>query len=402
MNVRISPSKARGIIEAPPSKSMAHRALICAALSDKSVVKNIALSQDIKATLYCLEALGANIEKSENRIKIGSLNPLKVEENVEICCNESGSTLRFMLPLCMLSGEKIKLTGSKRLFERPLSVYEDICKKQGILFEKNEDSVTVCGTLKSGDYSVRGDISSQFISGLLFALPLLKGNSTLTVTGKFESAAYVDLTISALKAFGIKIKRKDKTFYINGSQKYRNHTYSVEGDYSNAAFLDAFNLLGGKVKVSGLKKNSLQGDKVYKDIYRALKSGEKEFDLSDCPDLAPILFTLAAVFGGCKFTGTARLKIKESDRAAAVCKELSKFCVDSEIFENEVIIKESKISTPTEKICAHNDHRIVMSMAVLLSKFGGEIEAVEAVNKSYPDFFETIKKLKVGLEIYED
>lgn len=402
MNVRIFPSKVRGKVVAPPSKSMAHRALICAALSNESAVKNIAMSQDIKATLGCLEALGAEVEKSDDKIKIGSLNPFNVKEGTELYCKESGSTLRFMLPLCMLSGKKIKLTGSKRLFERPLSIYEEICKKQGISFEKNEDSVTVCGALKSGDYSVRGDVSSQFISGLLFALPLVKGNSTLTVTGKFESASYVDLTLSTLKSFGIKIKRRDNTFYIMGSQKYKKCTYRVEGDYSNAAFLDAFNLLGGAVKISGLKRNSLQGDKVYKSIYRALKSGEKEFDLSDCPDLAPVLFTLAAVFGGCKFTGTARLKIKESDRASAVCQELSKFSVESEILENEVIIKNSKISAPKEKICAHNDHRIVMAMAVLLSKFGGEIEGIEAVEKSYPDFFETIKKLKVGFEIYED
>lgn len=402
MNVKISPSKIRGKAVAPPSKSMAHRALICAALSSKSTVKNLAMSKDITATLSCLESLGAKSEKINGKVKIGSFDPFSVKQGTEICCNESGSTLRFMIPLCMLSGKKIKLTGSKRLFERPLSVYEDICKKQGILFEKNEDSVTVCGTLKSGEYSVRGDISSQFVSGLLFALPLLKGDSTLTVVGKFESASYVDLTLSALKSFGIKIKRKDNTFYIMGSQRYKSRSYRVEGDYSNAAFLDAFNLLGGAVKVSGLKRNSLQGDRVYKSIYKALKGGKKEFDLSDCPDLAPILFTLAAVFGGCRFTGTARLKIKESDRAAAVCQELSKFSVESEILENEVIIKSSKISAPKEKIFAHNDHRIVMSMAVLLSKFGGEIEGIEAVEKSYPDFFEIIKKLKARLEIYED
>ncbi|MBE6788462.1 MAG: 3-phosphoshikimate 1-carboxyvinyltransferase [Ruminococcaceae bacterium] len=402
MVVKIFKSLANGKVAVPPSKSMAHRALICGALSKQSRVLNLAQSEDIKATLGCLKALGAQAENTQNGLVIGGLDPFNVKENASLYCCESGSTLRFLLPLCMLSGKKITLTGSSRLFERPLSVYEEICKEQGIDFYKNADSVTVCGRLHSGEYSVAGDISSQFISGLLFALPLLDGDSTLLVTGKFESASYVDLTLSALNSFGIEIERKDNVFYIKGSQSYKCAEYAVEGDMSNAAFLDGFNLLGGKVKVTGLSQNSLQGDRVYKDMYKALLKGEKSFDLSDCPDLAPVMFALSAFCGGADFTGTARLKIKESDRAEAMRKELLKIGIDSEIYENSVKIKKGTLLSPTQRLCGHNDHRIVMALSLLLSKTGGEISGAEAVKKSFPDFFEKIKNLGIGMEMYDN
>ena len=402
MIVKIEKSKAQGNIVAPPSKSMAHRALICGALSEKSSIRNLAASEDIKATLGCLKALGAKVDETDGGVRIGSLDPASVPENAELFCNESGSTLRFFIPLCMLSNKKITLRGSKRLFERPLSVYEEICKEQGIEMDKGEDYVTVCGRLKSGSYKVAGNISSQFITGLLFALPLLEGDSTLEVTGKFESASYVDLTLSSLNAFGVEIKREANTFYIKGSQSYQNAEYTVEGDMSNAAFLDGFNLVGGSVSVQGLNPNTLQGDRVYKTMYKELVEGKKSFDLSDCPDLAPVMFALAAERGGAEFTGTARLKIKESDRAAAMAEELSKLGIESEIYENSVVIKKSELAEPKETLCSHNDHRIVMALSLLLSKVGGSIEGAEAVKKSYPDFFEAIKKLGIGMEKYDN
>lgn len=401
MKVRIFKSEAKGRVSAPPSKSVAHRALICGALSEKSNIKNLAFSKDIEATLSCLSALGARAENNDESLYIGSLNPFEPSENTTLFCNESGSTLRFMLPLCMLSDKKITLTGSERLFSRPLSIYEEIAKQNGILFEKTENSVTVCGKLKAGDYRLRGDISSQFISGLLFALPLLNGDSSIEIIGKFESASYVDITISALKTFGIEIKRQKNTFYITGNQRYQSCDYKVEGDFSNAAFLDGFNLLGGSVSVEGLNPESLQGDRIYKEIYSALQKGEKQFDLSDCPDLAPVLFALSSQFGA-EFTGTKRLKIKESDRAEAMKKELSKLGVEIEVFENSVIVKKSELKAPTEPICSHNDHRIVMALALLLTKTGGIIENAQAVEKSFPDFFETIKKLGIEMEIYDN
>ncbi len=402
MIVKIERSRAKGQITAPPSKSMAHRALICGALSQKSEIKNLAFSKDIEATLNALKNMGALTQKNENTVKIGGLDPYNIKEETEFYCNESGSTLRFLLPLCMLSGNKVTLKGAPRLFERPLTVYEEICKEQDIFFEKRNDSVTVCGKLKSGTFEIDGGISSQFISGLMFALSLLNGDSSITVLGQFESESYVDLTIGALRDFGIQIKREKNTYYITGNQRYRNCCFSVEGDESNAAFLDAFNLLGGDVKVDGLNPDTLQGDRVYKSMYTALKNGEKCFDLKDCPDLAPVMFALASQFGGAEFINTARLKIKESDRAQAMAEELEKLGIKTEIFENSVKICGGDLKTPTNPICSHNDHRIVMAMALLLTLVGGSIEAAEAVEKSYPTFFEEIRKLGIRLDIYDN
>lgn len=396
MNIKIEVSKASGAVAAPPSKSMAHRKLLCAALSKNGSVKNIAYSNDILATLGCIEALGAKVKRGEGKVDISSLDLSDVPENAVLDCYESGSTLRFMIPICLICGKKITLTGAKRLFERPLTVYEDICSAQGILFERNDNSVTVCGRLSSGEYIVPGDISSQFITGLLYALPLACGDSVIKVTGKFESASYIDLTLEALRCSGIEIiKKGGNVFKIKGSQSYKEGCFTVEGDYSNAAFLDAFNLLGGNVTVTGLDDNSLQGDRVYKRMFEALKNGEKHFDLSDCPDLAPVMFAMSALFGGAEFSGTARLKIKESDRAAAMAGELAKLGVKTEIFENSVKISASGIEKPSEIINGHNDHRIVMAMSVLCSAVGGEIAGAEAVEKSFPDFFERIADLGV-------
>ena len=399
MQVTVKPSKAVGEIIAPPSKSMAHRALICGALSGKSVIKNIAFSKDIEATLSCLKGLGAHIEILETQVTIGGLSLEKIPDNAVIDCNESGSTLRFLLPLCMACGKTVTLKGAKRLFERPLVIYEDIAKEQGILFQKGEDYITVCGSLEKGEYKVAGDVSSQFISGLLFLLPLLSGDSTLTVTGKFESASYIDLTLSALQNFGIKIQRKDNVFFIKGGQSYNNNNYIVEGDCSNAAFLEAFNYLGGEVKVMGLKPYTLQGDRVYKEIFEGLKNGKKRFDLSDCPDLAPVLFAVAAVFGGAEFCGTKRLKIKESDRANAMKQELRKFGIEVEVLEDIVIVKDSELKKPNAILSSHNDHRIAMALTLLLSLVGGKIEGSEAVAKSYPDFYKQISK--IGIDVNE-
>ena len=401
MTVNILPSLAVGSVSAPPSKSMAHRALVCGALSEGSHIANLAASEDITATLSCLQALGAQVSPAETGIQIGGLNLFRVPEGAVLNCNESGSTLRFLLPLCLLSGQKITLTGTERLFSRPLSIYEDICREQGIFFSKTANSVTVCGKLKSGAYRVAGNISSQFITGLLFALPLLEGDSRLEVTGTFESASYIDLTLSALSHFGIRITRQDNVFIIPGSQRYQSADYTVEGDLSNAAFLEGFNLLGGNVCVQGIREDSLQGDRVYMQMFRALARGKKDFDLSDCPDLAPVMFALAAVCGGAVFTGTRRLKIKESDRAEAMAAELKKFGIASVIGENTVEIQKGTLSAPAEPLCSHNDHRIVMALSLLLSKTGGKIEGAQAVNKSYPDFFEVIQNLGIGMENYD-
>jgi len=398
MRVQIESSVAKGKVPAPPSKSMAHRALICAALSGGASIDNVAYSKDISATLDCLLKMGAQVKQENDVVKIGGLDPFHIPEGTRLYCNESGSTLRFFLPLCMLSGSKIILEGSERLLERPLTVYEDICKEKNIYFEKNRNSVTVCGKLTSGNYFVPGDVSSQFITGLLLALPLVEGDSCLTVTGKFESASYIDLTMSAMQKFGITVTREDNIFNIKGGQQYKAAEYTVEGDCSNAAFLDAFNLLGGEVKVLGVDDDTLQGDRVYKEMFEGLKKGERQFELSDCPDLAPVMFAMAAYQGGAEFKGTARLRIKESDRAAVMAEELAKFGIAVEVLENSVIVHGGELRTPGEVLCGHNDHRIVMALSLLCSVTGGCIEDAQAVTKSFPDFFERIAELGIKVE----
>ena len=402
MKLEIKKGWAEGSVSAPPSKSMAHRSLICGAFSKGSEIKGVAMSEDIEATLGCLRSLGASVSVCEDTVYIGGMSLGSEDVTDELFCNESGSTLRFLIPLCLISGKKIKFVGAKRLFERPLSIYESICQEQGILFEKSENGLTVCGKLKSGNYRIRGDISSQFISGLLFALPLLDGISIIEIIGKFESESYIDLTLQVLSEFGIKITRVGSRFIILGNQRYQSRDYTVEGDCSNAAFLQALDFIGGKVTVEGISENTLQGDRVYNKIFASLENGIREFDLSDCPDLAPILFAVSAVKGGAAFTGTARLKIKESDRSEAMAQELKKLGIEVEVGENHVRVGSSPLKSPTEALCGHNDHRIVMALAVLCTLVGGEIEGAEAVAKSYPDFFDVIKKLKIGLEIYED
>lgn len=403
MNVRIEQGKAYGSIDAPPSKSMAHRLLICAGLSnEESIIHGISLSEDIRATLGCLEALGADCTYQNGTIKIVGTD-LSISGELNLNCTESGSTLRFFIPICLLTGQKATFSGTKRLLSRPLDVYKKICDEQDILYHHTEDSLTVDGTLKSGNFVIPGNISSQFISGMLFALPLLKNDSILQILPPVESRSYIHLTLSALNEFGIKIQWQDEnTLMIKGGQSYSGRETTVEGDCSNAAFLEALNILGGNVKVHGLNQNSLQGDYVYKKLFQDIALGCPQLDLSNCPDLAPILFTLASARNGAVFTGTKRLKIKESDRGTVMAKELSKLGADIKVYEDRVVVNRAKLHKPDCILCGHNDHRVVMSLSVLLTLFGGEIAGAEAVKKSFPDFFEKLKTLKLKVKLYEN
>lgn len=401
MKVVITPSKAVGRVCAPPSKSMAHRALICGTLAGNSTIHNLAWSQDVLATLDCLQSLGCSVEQQDDSVKLSGFTLASVSKNAMLDCNESGSTLRFMLPLCLLCDRPIWLRGSQRLLERPLGIYESICAQQGIVFERKEDAILVCGRLCPGHYSVPGNVSSQFITGLLFALPLLEGDSTLEITGTLESASYIDLTLSVMKHFGIKIGKRDCCYLIPGCQTYTPAKYTVEGDCSNAAFLEAFNYIGGDVQVDGLAENTQQGDRVHKDMFAALSAGRREFDLSDCPDLAPVLFSVAAALGGARFTGTARLRIKESDRGAAMAAELAKFGIAVSVEENAIEVLPGTLRRPAEYLWGHNDHRIVMALSLLCSITGGTIEGAQAVVKSYPDYFDVIKSLQIGVSVYD-
>ncbi len=383
---------------APPSKSMAHRLLIGAGLAKgESVIEGISGSEDMKATLDCLSAIGAKCKVEGDKVTVTGADIRNIPENAVLRCRESGSTLRFFIPICLLDGKTFTLTGSEKLFSRPLSVYEDIFREQGIAFEAFGDKITLGGKLRSGAYEIEGNISSQFITGLLFVLPLLEEDSIIRLIPPVESRSYINLTIEALAKFGVEIEwQNENTLYIKGRQNYSPVHAKVEGDYSNAAFFAALNMLGSEIEMTGLNPESLQGDKIY-EKYFALLGKDTPMDISDCPDLGPILFALAAVKGGGIFTGTRRLKIKESDRAAAMAEELARFGVSVTVNDDSVIVSSEGFRAPSEVLCGHNDHRIVMSCAVLCTITGGIIKGAEACSKSLPDFFERLEKL--GFEI---
>lgn len=400
MKATIIPGKAEGTVLAPPSKSMAHRMLMGAGLSEGiSVIQNIDLSEDIKATLGILEALGSEYSIEERTVTMEGIGGKKIEVSRVLDTKESGSTLRFFIPILLSGGGKSKLTGAKSLFSRPLGIYEEICKEQGIFFQKTEDSLEIDGQLKAAHYKVPGNISSQFITGLLYALPLLKGDSVLEVIPPVESKAYIEMTLEALETYGIQVDRKENTYYIAGDQKYHAVNGMVEGDYSNAAFLDAFNLIGGHVQVEGLKEDSLQGDKIYHSYYQALMSDNPVMDLAECPDLGPILIGMAAANGGAIFTGTRRLKIKESDRGTVMAEELKKFGIRVEVLENQIVVYPGRLQEPKEILDSHNDHRIAMTLATLCTVTGGTIDGCMAVNKSFPGYYDTIQKLGIQVKI---
>lgn len=402
MQVTISPSRAVGTVKAPPSKSMAHRLLICGGLSSgKSIIHGVSFSQDVLATIDCLTALGAEITSEGDTVYIKGTDPSRFNGENRLYCRECGSTLRFMIPICMLSSAETTLCGSSKLMSRPLDVYSEISAERNLDFRLCGDKLNLKGPLTSGRFKVKGNISSQFISGLLFALPLLQGDSTLEIIPPVESKPYIDMTLRALSVFGIEIvELKENLFLIKGSQKYKSCETTVEGDFSNAAFLEALNLTGGDVKVTGLDMESLQGDRVYFKAYRDLQRGFCSIDISNCPDLGPVLFAAAALLSGAEFTGTSRLRIKESDRGAAMAEELSKFGVCVNLTENTALVKGGKLKAPTEPLSSHNDHRIVMALSVLLTKVGGTIYGAQAVNKSYPDFFDCLRNLGVKVECY--
>lgn len=404
MKIRINEGKAKGIVKAPPSKSMAHRLLICAGLSKGTcIVHGIVRSKDVEATMDCLRAVGVKLEEAEGSIRVTGVDIKNASAGKILDCGESGSTLRFFVPLCLISGANAVLRGSKRLMERPLGIYKTMCEDRGLLFSQDETSLMVKGPLKSGNFKLAGNISSQFISGLLFALPLLDGDSVVTITPPIESRSYINMTISALALFGVEASWQDeKTIYIKGNQEYKCSEAWVEGDYSNAAFFEALNVFGGDVKIDNLPENSIQGDRVYGKMFDQLKKGTPALDISDCPDLAPILFAVAAAKNGGVFSGTRRLKIKESSRAEVMTEELAKFGVSSSVYDDEVIIYPIKFKKPSGELDGHNDHRIVMAEAILLTLTGGVIDGAEAVTKSFPDFFEKLKSLGIEVKEIED
>jgi len=410
--IKIIPTSLNGAIDIPSSKSLCHRAIIASALAEgTSIINNIILSEDILATINAVQALGAKVTIDKDKAIVTGTSFQNIQ-NSTIDCKESGSTLRFIIPLGLLAGCEIRYIGSGNLCNRPLDPYIEIFKEQGIKFSSPKLSMNIEGELKHGDFVLKGSISSQFITGLMFALPMLQGNSTIYIIDALESKAYIDLTLDTLKNFGIHIENNNyRSFFIKGFQHYKAISYTVEGDYSQAAFWIAAGLLGQEVICNSLSNDSKQSDKAFIDIMikcggqikinkssiTASKSQLNAFDadVSQYPDIAPILAVVAALSNGTShITGASRLRIKECDRLMAISTELNK--LGAEVYENEdnlVIVGKEWLKGG--EVDSWGDHRIAMALSIASLRCTNPITINNSsvVSKSYPGFFKDFIKL---------
>ena len=404
MKVLIRPSKLKGTVAAPASKSMAHRLLLAASLSEgTSVLSGIETNEDVLATMDCLKLLGAGIDTSDDggiRVRGGDL---KLPKGAIFPLKESGSTFRFMIPVVLALGGEARFQGSPRLMERGVGLYEEMFRERGIFTEHEENMLLVRGRLTPGSYRLSGAVSSQFISGLLFALPGLLEDSVIEIIPPVGSRPYIELTREALRRFGIRTEWKNEhVIFVPGEQKSRASRQFCEGDWTNGSVLLALNALGNDVRVTGLDPESAQGDRAFTEFEKILREDPAPvIDLQATPDLGPVLFVLAASLHGAVFTGVERLRLKESDRLAAMSGELRKFGTETEVQEHSVIICPSRLHEPEEPLQSHNDHRVVMALSLLASVYGGEIEGAEAVRKSWPDFFRELSALGASIEVSE-
>lgn len=422
MNVTITPNKLKGKVVVPPSKSLSHRAIIAASLANgKSKISNIIYSDDINATIDAMTSLGASIEKYEDYLIINGSHPKRITNTIN--ANESGSTIRFMIPIALTVDAPITFEGRNNLVNRPLDVFTSIFDEFGIKYERGEKylPLTVYNGLKPGVYRVRGDISSQFITGLLYALPLLNGDSKIEITTKLESKGYIDLTMDVLKKFGIIINTLDyKTFDIKGNQEYKPLDYTVEGDYSQVAFWAVANTLGAELDILCMNENSYQGDKkiiddinsfggkvYFKDgkfISESSNTHSATIDFANSPDLGPIETVLAALSSGhSTFTSIERLRIKECDRVSAMVMELSKLGANIYDLKDTMEIDGVREFNGDLNLDSHNDHRIVMALAIASIKCMSPIKIYNAgaIKKSYPHFFKAFEAVG-GIVEYED
>ncbi len=417
MNVTVFPSIASGKIRAIASKSAAHRLLICAAFADKPTsIRCEETNEDITATVECLNALGANITRNGYCYNV---TPIKVvNKNAILPCNESGSTLRFLLPICAALDGEFTFLMKGRLPSRPISPLKEVLEEHGIAITKSTESkLIVSGKLLGEDFQIAGNVSSQFITGLLFALSVLKRKSTLTITTKIESEPYINITLDALSTFGINIIKKENSFILSENCNFiAPNELCVEGDWSNAAFPLALGIIGkAPITLQNLLPSSKQGDKEVIDILRAFGGKIEQsanaytaypstlfginIDASDIPDLVPILATVATVAKGTTvISGASRLRLKESDRLLSVSTVLSSIGADITQTEDGLIIKGKK-SLSGGSVDSFGDHRIAMSAAIATSvcKNSVTIQGAEAVNKSYPDFWKDMITLGVTL-----
>lgn len=431
MKIKLIPSILNGTIEIPPSKSYSHRAIIAAALAKKnrnvnsdvkeydSVIDNLKYSVDISTTTDIAENWGSEVERGDNYLKIIGNNG-KVTPKIEYTeCNESGSTIRFMIPIGLTSYNKITFGGKGKLVDRPLDTYYKIFDEKGIKYVNNDGKLplTVEGELPYGEYNIEGNISSQFITGLLYSLPLLKGDSVLNITTNLESKGYVDLTLEILKMANIDIiNRNYKSFEIKGNQEYKPFNYTVEGDYSQVAFWIVAGIISSnstnEIKCLHINKNSLQGDKEVINIVKKMGANLEIFDnyivvkpsktrgtiidISQCPDIGPILTVLAALSEGeTKIINAERLRIKESDRITSIKTELNKIGANVEEVGDSLVINGVKEFVGNSEVSSWNDHRIAMSLAIASTRCINPIvlEGANSVTKSYPHFWDDFKKM---------
>ena len=387
MDIRIKPGRLLGQVTPPPSKSMSHRVMLAQMMCETpGAVMNLGDSQDIRATRRCLEAL---------RGRSG-------EELPVLDCGESGSTLRFLIPVALAVAKGARFTGQGRLMERPQKPYLDLFEEKGIPYSLEENVLTVQGELTSGVYSLPGNVSSQFVTGLLYALPMLEGDSEIRMTSPLESTGYVDMTLDTLKQFGIQVENQSyEVFFIPGGQKYHSKTMTIETDWSQAAFWYAADFLGNQVEINALRSDSIQGDRVVAQLYHSMKcTGELEVDVSECPDLLPALAVMAAARSGrTHFVNGARLRMKESDRLTTTAALLHSLGV-SALEQPEGLVVDGGNPLSGGIVDGANDHRIVMAAAVAATVCTAPVTILggEAVNKSYPGFWEDYKAL--GGDIY--
>ena len=383
--------------------------MICAALAEgESVIRNVAFSQDIRATLGCVSALGAKwTDLGRGVIKIEGIGGKEYRgELPHLDCGESGSTLRFFLPIALAVAGGAVFTGRGRLMQRPQKPYFDLFDGMGIEYEQKGDVLKVKGRLRAGQYRLPGNVSSQFFTGLLFALPLLDGKSEMIPTTELESLDYIRMTIQAQELAGLEPPGRENGGFAVKGQSYRPMEVSVEADWSQAGFWYAARALGSDVEICGMSDASLQGDKRIAEFARLLsREGDAEIDVSQCPDLVPPLAAMAAVRkGDCRITGAARLRIKESDRLATVTAALNALGAKVEEYPEELLIHGVDVLRGGAVIDCCNDHRIAMMCAVAATRCrGGDtvLLGAECVRKSYPDFWQVYRELGGDMDVLD-
>lgn len=419
--VRVFPGKLKGVVEVPTSKSQTHRAILCAAMSEGvSTVRRVVPSEDIKATIEAAESFGAKVDclgsltegKMVDLSILGNSPLRKAGETVD--CRESGSTLRFSVPLALTTGETFRFTGRGKLPQRPMEEYYRIFDAQGIFYEteKGQLPLRVRGKLKAGLYKLKGDVSSQFVTGLLLALPNLEGSSEILMEGRLESGNYVDMTLEVQERFGVRVERKGYARFRVEPQSYKPANLEMEGDYSQGAFWMVGGLLGEGIALKGLRKDSRQGDRAAVSLLEAMggriSAGEGDLavgasslegivmDASDCPDIVPIMAVAAAFAKGTtRIVNAGRLRYKESDRLMAISKELIKLGASVEETADGLVIAGRERLEGGARVWSHNDHRIAMALAIAATVCDKPvtIDGMEAIEKSYPEFIGDFRKL---------